>query len=136
MIRARSTSRTVAVARLTRTISTERSASGSTVGSDIPMSTDGAAPTAVLQAYRELQTPSTSDPVCPAAGPRHPDGRPAVPRHQAAADRRSPAEWPARRDAGLAPCDPAASGGGGAGRLRRHPRDLWLRDRLDRGRRT
>src|SRR3954451_8376711 len=66
MIRARSTSRTGAVARLTRAISTERSASGSTVGSDIPMSTDGAAPTAVLQAYRELQTPSTSDPGLPA----------------------------------------------------------------------
>src|SRR3954467_8420302 len=59
MIRARSTSRTVAVARLTRTTSTERSASGSTAGSDIPMSTDGAAPTPAPQAYRELQTPST-----------------------------------------------------------------------------
>src|SRR3954453_3325552 len=62
MIRARSTSRTVAVARLTRTTSTERSASGSTAGSDIPMSTDGAAPTPAPQAYRELQTPSTSTP--------------------------------------------------------------------------
>src|SRR3954449_9446387 len=64
MIRARSTSRTVAVARLTRTTSTERSASGSTAGSDIPMSTDGAAPTPAPQAYRELQTPSTSSTGC------------------------------------------------------------------------
>src|SRR3954471_6168842 len=61
MIRARSTSRTGAVARLTRAVSTERSASGSAVGSDIPMSTDGAAPTTASQAYRELQTSSTSD---------------------------------------------------------------------------